>query len=317
LVGKLREKMSGSDFNLGTVLGEGHQTLRMIGDTAISIAKSLHHLRKGDLSGAARSLLEPAGRRPLVPYDKMKPFRPNQAALSSKWLELQYGWKPLLKDVESGAEFIAHKLSVPIQQVHRMSLQKSVKQTYVTNTYGPSRPDLNVIGESLVVVRRSLKVTVAEPPSAMQSLGLLNPEVVAWEIMPWSFVIDWFLPIGSYLEARAALSGVVISSTLQSTTRRESIFAPRGNVIGDLFGVGRTSVSLDRVLTAGPPELPLPRVKPLSEALSFGHCLNGLALLSQQALGFSRRKLKENAANEKADSSVLAANDALLRRRPA
>lgn len=29
--------------------------------------------------------------------------------------------------------------------------------------------------------------------------GLLNPLSVAWELMPLSFVADWFLPIGSYL----------------------------------------------------------------------------------------------------------------------
>jgi hypothetical protein len=196
-----------------------------------------------------------------------------------------------------------------------MSKSKSVEQTYVTNTFGPTRPDLDVVGTSKVVVRRSLKVTVAEPPSAMQSLGLLNPEVVAWELLPWSFVIDWFIPIGDYLQARATLSGVVISATLQTTTVREHVFAPTGNIIGDTFGMGYSAITLDREVLAGPPKLPLPRVKPLSEALSLGHCLNGLALLSQQALNFSGRKIRENNAQEVLDRKILSSDDKLLRRR--
>jgi hypothetical protein len=31
--------------------------------------------------------------------------------------------------------------------------------------------------------------------------GLVNPFEVAWEIVPFSFVADWFLPIGRYLSA--------------------------------------------------------------------------------------------------------------------
>jgi hypothetical protein len=33
-----------------------------------------------------------------------------------------------------------------------------------------------------------------------RQLGLLDPLSVAWELLPWSFVIDWFIPIGAYLD---------------------------------------------------------------------------------------------------------------------
>lgn len=32
-------------------------------------------------------------------------------------------------------------------------------------------------------------------------VGLTNPLSVAWELIPFSFVVDWFLPIGKYLDA--------------------------------------------------------------------------------------------------------------------
>lgn len=286
LIGKLREKMSGSDFNLGIVLGEGHQTLRMIGDTAITIAKSLHHLKKGDLAGAARSLLGPANRKPIKPYKAMRPFRPTADNMSSRWLELQYGWLPLLSDVEAGAQFIAHKLSVPVSQTYRMSILKSRAGERISyNPFG------SVTAKSLAVARRSLKIVVSEPPSTLASLGLLNPEVVAWELVPWSFVIDWFIPISSYLEARATLSNVTIASYTQSTTVKSYNFAPTGKTILDPVpdDTGYARILMSRVTGTGAPKLPLPQVKTLRQVATLKHALNGIALLAQVAVGRSKK----------------------------
>jgi hypothetical protein len=275
LIGKLREKISGSDFNMSVMLGEGHQTLRLIGDSAIRIATALRRLRKGDLAGTARSLLDGTARRPHVPYKQMRPFEPTVDRMSSKWLELQYGWKPLIKDVQGGAEFLAHHLSVPMQQTYRMSVKKEKKVT---------KPGLDqdlfpgVQCWSHRVIRRSLIVRVTEPPSMMAQLGLLDPEIVAWELVPFSFVVDWFLPIGDWLNARAAVAHVVISTTVQTTLDRRikgtSAYGSRHQIIG-----------MSRDLGVGTPRIPLPKVKPLSQALSFQHALNGLALLAQAGKG--------------------------------
>jgi hypothetical protein len=287
LIGKLREKMSGSDFNLGTVLGEGHQTLRMIGDTAINLAKSLNRLKKGDLAGAARALLGPSGRKPHKPYDKMAPFRATSDTISSKWLELQYGWKPLLNDVEAGAQFIAHKLSVPAKQTYRMSIVKHENRTVVSEDGNPGGP---VIGRSFATARLSLKVVVSEQQSQLAALGLLNPEVVLWELMPWSFVVDWFLPIGDYLSARATLSNIKISSSTETSYLVANAPPPEqsGILSGDFSQAAYKRIMLQRLVSAGAPKLPLPGFKPLSKALSVQHCLNGIALLAQVVSGRSR-----------------------------
>jgi len=129
LLGKLREKLQGSDFNMSVFLGESHQTVRLIGDTAIKIAKSIHHLRKGDLAGTARALIEGTSRKPHKPYSQMKPFRPTLDNMSRHWLEVQYGWRPLLQDVEGAAQAVAHKLSWPAQQTYRMSVKKKQVDT--------------------------------------------------------------------------------------------------------------------------------------------------------------------------------------------
>jgi hypothetical protein len=34
----------------------------------------------------------------------------------------------------------------------------------------------------------------------LSSTGIADPLLLAWELLPWSFVADWFLPVGNYLE---------------------------------------------------------------------------------------------------------------------
>jgi hypothetical protein len=46
----------------------------------------------------------------------------------------------------------------------------------------------------------------------LNSLGLLNPLQVAWELVPFSFVVDWILPIGSFLEAATGTIGTTFDS---------------------------------------------------------------------------------------------------------
>lgn len=283
LLGKLREKLSGSDFNMSVFLGEGHQTLKMIGDTAIKIAKSLHHLRKGDLAGTARSLLEGTSRAPIKPYKQMKPFRPTAVAMSNHWLELQYGWLPLLKDVEAGAEALAYQLSAPAQQTFRMSVRReSVIEGVKTGWKAP------IYNRSVRVHRRSLKVIVSEKPSFMATLGLTNPELVAWELLPFSFVADWFIPIGSYLEARA-ITQCIVAKYVTSDKRTGINYTPRSAAFTTKPRAFWKSVKFDRSISAAP-KLPLPSFKPLSQVASWQHCANAVALVSQAAFGGKVRK---------------------------
>jgi hypothetical protein len=278
LLGKLREKMSGSDFNMSVFLGEGHQTLKMIGDTAIKIAKSLRHLRKGDLAGSARSLLEGTSRAPIKPYSQMKPFRPTAERMSSHWLELQYGWLPLLKDVEAGAEALAYQLSAPAQQTFRMSVSR--ESNLLKTTAGFKAP---VIGTSRRVHRRSLKVIVSEKPSFMATLGLTNPELVAWELLPFSFVADWFIPIGSYLEARA-ITSCIVAKYVTSDKRTGTRWTPISSAFTHPVRATFRQVAFDRSISAAP-KLPLPSFKPLSQVASWQHCANAIALVTQFATG--------------------------------
>jgi hypothetical protein len=52
----------------------------------------------------------------------------------------------------------------------------------------------------------------------VSALGLTNPALVGWELVPFSFVVDWFTPIGSWLESLTAFEGYnVVAKSLSYT----------------------------------------------------------------------------------------------------
>lgn len=61
--------------------------------------------------------------------------------------------------------------------------------------------------------------------AAFQQMGLVNPALVAWELVPYSFVFDWFIQVGDWLTAQTALAGVDLLSAMVSTSEpRTAIF---------------------------------------------------------------------------------------------
>jgi hypothetical protein len=66
-------------------------------------------------------------------------------------------------------------------------------------------------------------VKLSNPNLALASaLGLANPVAIAWELIPFSFVVDRFVDVGSYLNSYSETFGWEISPGCR-TVRREAI----------------------------------------------------------------------------------------------
>lgn len=281
LVGKLQDLLYGSDFNMGVALGELGESLGLIGDTAKRFAGALGAARHGQWGRAADFLLSGTKRKRKPGHVDMPGGKPTSKMLADNWLELQYGWLPLLKDVEAGAQMLAHHLNVPVRQSYRVAIRREV-QTSRDSQVG-YQPNQKAHAEGTKSHRRSIIARIEEAGSIPQFLGLTNPELVIWELVPYSFVADWFIPIGDWMQARALVShlkGTFITSDKRmgaaySPVSQYFAFQPRGNYRQVLFS--RTvSSTLD---------VPMPHFKPLGKAASWQHCANAVGLLVSQFAG--------------------------------
>lgn len=51
-------------------------------------------------------------------------------------------------------------------------------------------------------------------------MGLTNPLEVTWELLPFSFVADWFLPIGDYVSILDSTLGYILKGGTNTVSRR-------------------------------------------------------------------------------------------------
>jgi len=283
IIGKLREKLVGSDFNMSVFLGEGHQTLGLIADSATRIYRAMKSVRTGNIAHAANILVTGTARESAAGTKAWKAKALTKQTVGSAWLELQYGWLPLLKDAEAAAQMLAHQLTAPFRQKVKAGSRKS-RVTVKTVDGNPVHCAPDHISYTLTTYETMQYILyVDEKMSTPAVLGLLNPENVAWELMPWSFVVDWFIPIGQYLEARA-FSSCVSGQAVLSQVLKFMIGPITNSTSGKWSDPDYQQYGVDcyrSVYASLGSSVPLPSFKGLGQVASWQHCANAVALLVQ------------------------------------
>lgn len=279
---KARIKMKGSDVNLGVAFAERNQTARLIGDTASRLGKSYRDLRRGNIRGAFEHLGYP-------------PRTIRRQKLHKQWLEMQYAWKPLLSDVYGAASALEKQEPSNWIVTGKATAFERIRETFETGYRFDSY-------KGTATGTRGCFVRIDAVPGnalvgALSSLGVTNPLLVAWEVVPFSFVVDWFLPIGAYLESLDAMLGfdedftwcsisefIRVEWNIQGKSSEgdlDETWPYRRQVQNDFSG-SKELVELNRFASTVVPLPSLPRFK---DPRSLTHMANGLSLL---AAAFSR-----------------------------
>lgn len=277
---KARLKMKNSDVNLGVAFAERNATARLLGDTATRIAKAVRQLRRGNVRRAADEL--GGGRRQTKGKTTLE-----------RWLELQYGWRPLLDDVYGSADALSKRTGSDWRVTAKARVQEPItaRKRYENIL---SSVDCEATGWDKAFVRID-----AYPQNdvflALSQLGITNPALVAWELVPFSFVLDWMLPIGDYLDSLDAMLGYGESWTSISQFKRVKWYSnvgasphnyPSGSytyITTGSFEGECDQLYLKRTASKG---VPLPTMPRFKDPRSLTHMANGLSLL---ALAFGRK----------------------------
>lgn len=195
--------------SLGTMLGELGETHRMIANRANQLWKFTRQVKSGNFAGAARTLKMSA-----VP-----PGVSRKRAWAGNWLEYNLGWKPVIGDIGNAVDV----LQSPIKSIWVSALVRS----------GPTRFDLATPqkGENPTAVYPAnltwhnfrywycdqqvgcgAEVQISNPNLWLANqLGFINPLAVAWELVPMSFVIDWFVNVGQVLNSMTDFYGLTLT----------------------------------------------------------------------------------------------------------
>lgn len=132
----------------------------------------------------------------------------NHTTAGQKWLEFQYGWKPLASDLYGAANQIIKrsKDGLADRVTVTATSKEGIDYVYRLGRAANWNIDVHRVGGNKAHV--SLSYRMDNPLIAsLDSIGIINPAYVAWEEIPFSFVVDWFLPVGNWLNSLTAAYG--------------------------------------------------------------------------------------------------------------
>lgn len=143
--------------------------------------------------------------------------RPRGGSMSERWLEYAYGWSPLLSDIYNILDKGFGDIRSEVSSRKTINNVSELKTTW----YG-SNPWRQVTGSLFEVHSVTCKIKFSLPNSSLQPIsnwGLDNPLELAWEALPYSFVIDWFIPIGDYLAQAGSFASQVVINEMSITKK--------------------------------------------------------------------------------------------------
>lgn len=270
-------KLKDQKVNFGVALAEAQRTADFVGDVSTTLARSAQRARQGQWRKA------------------MEMLGGNWRQLPAKWLGWNYAATPLLNDVKGSIDLLTDPRRLNQWLVTTKGVVKSVSREIEEHDHsGSGLP----IGRT-VVHDRSVGYFVRldyypgnEFIYHMANLGLSNPMEIVWEAVPYSFVVDWMLPIGEWFSVMDAALGFrfLSGSCTQRLEVKTSVKPKSGPLWGgwqvreQSFSASGRRLNLQRSTYISSPIPAAPRIK---NPLSLGHMANGLALL---ATAFGRRR---------------------------
>lgn len=186
---------------------EREQAISQIVTAAGTLLKAFRLVKRGQFSLAAKQLA--------VPLESGKYHHSKNVA--NAWLSLHFGWVPLVQDIHSALEI----LDRPPKDMKIKGSAKSALTTWGSlDMYGSG-----IKNSSTFQCRMGARQIITDARLAqMSSLGLVNPASVAWELVPYSFVVDWFSNVGQVLSSYTDFVGIELVdsyTTLYQDYRRE------------------------------------------------------------------------------------------------
>lgn len=193
------EKLKAKAYNTADLLvdiGEGRQTLKLIGDTLRMLKSPLRTLTRQVATSLKRNRKGRGGLKQLVSF-------------GDAWLTFRYGVRPLMKSVYDYATLIDN----PLILNDRVKARSTGSGSWLASSY-PLHSEFWM--ERGVSAGFNLRVTNPNY-HLLEQAGVINPALVIWELVPLSFVFDWFLPVGTWLQTLSDYAG--ITRTNLFTTR--------------------------------------------------------------------------------------------------
>lgn len=203
---KFKDKVYSASASLGVNVAERKQLVDTIVKDANFLRKGWNYLRRGQL-GRFKEHFGIKSRKGDSPWS-----RPEMAG--SLWLQYHFGWDPLVKDLYETVKILESEY--PYQKIRTRAAKRGSYKA--DNNYGGWNYDVPEFSYR-VEMQAGVRVKNLNLHRAT-SLGLTNPALLLWEVVPFSFVVDWFWPIGEFLESWTDFVGLEFKGAYTTRSNR-------------------------------------------------------------------------------------------------
>lgn len=201
-------RLRGQDASFGVTVGTMKQTAAMISSKATGLAVQTEAM--------ARRIERARKRGQLVKKN---------TAMANAWLEYFYGWKPFFQDMHDAFHTVSSLTPEAIWVSGRATAP--VNQRHVSGT----DPERILVYRGNQMACYSFRSEVTNPNAWMANrLGAINPLTVAWDLIPWSFVVNMFVNVNSLIGSVSEDIGISNSGhNLTKTTRLSRMVTDRSS----------------------------------------------------------------------------------------
>lgn len=202
LLNRIQSRTQQGQVNLGAAYGERKEAIKMIGQR-VDQATDLLVSHKANMQRINRAIKKAQAPKKLKRLIKLA---------SDLRLEFSYGWSPLASDLYT----LCNEIMPPI-------VYSDVSATVMWSHPKPKEDSIygyDISTSGTFSARGKVGLEQSSPLiSSAAMLGLTNPAEVAWELVPWSFAVDWILPVGDYLRQSAMFHGLKIRFSSMTITQ--------------------------------------------------------------------------------------------------
>jgi len=188
-----------SPFKGLTWLGELKETIQMLRHPASALRDNMSKYLRAQQRH--RRLLS-----------RKKSLKSLNQAISGTWLEYVYGWRPLIADIESACNaYSQHEADVQYLRAYGKAegAQSDSNRVWVNHfaNYGSyiveetKRQRQKCVYKGVVRLKPEIQASSARNVIRLSGFGIEEFVPTAWELIPYSFVVDYFSNIGTILNS--------------------------------------------------------------------------------------------------------------------
>lgn len=260
---KIHQKLKNQTVHIGNIIAERKQTMDLV-QSSVKRILDLIKLKKNIFKAAAS-------------------YAKNPKQIASDVLAFKFGVEPLMNDIQKFAQYLDKDSDNHVVVVRANTGSKHAIPVKVSTS--------QLTFEGFVEISYTVKCVVDNPAlRTLSEFGMVNPLEILWEVTPWSFVVDWFLPVGDWISNKTSDLGLTFktgtrkiklvgSFTTNVLPQSGSAAPPMTGVVDESNVISFVGEVIDRSVLTDIPDLPPVKFK---NPLSWSHGIESVALAVQR-----------------------------------